>query len=85
MMSAAATDEPGFTTTNRVMIGRTLVARAVLKAANLAMEATGGNSFYRSVGLERIFRDAQAARYHPLQEGLQRGIAGCLALGIKVE
>ena len=85
MMAAGATNKPGFTTTNRVMIGRTLVARAVLSAVNLAMEAAGGGSFYRSAGLERIFRDAQAARYHPLQEGLQRGFAGCLALGIDVK
>lgn len=85
MMAAGATNKPGFATTNRVMIGRTLVARAVLSAVNLAMEAAGGGSFYRSAGLERIFRDAQAARYHPLQEGLQRGFAGCLALGIDVE
>jgi alkylation response protein AidB-like acyl-CoA dehydrogenase len=39
MIEAAAANEPGFGTTNRVMIGRTLVARGVLKTVELAMEA----------------------------------------------
>lgn len=85
MITAAATNEPGFGTTNRVMIGRTLVARGVLKTIELAMEAAGGGAFYRSVGLERLFRDAQACRYHPLQEGAQRAFTGKLALGQDVE
>jgi len=49
------------------------------------MEAAGGGAFYRSVGLERLFRDAQACRYHPLQEGAQRAFTGKLALGQDVE
>jgi alkylation response protein AidB-like acyl-CoA dehydrogenase len=85
MIAAAATNEPDFATTNRVMIGRTLVARGVLKTVELAMEAAGGGAFYRSVGLERLFRDAQACRYHPLQEGAQRTFAGRLALGQDVD
>jgi len=84
MFAAAASNEPGLATTNRVMIGRTLVARAVLSTVDLAMGAAGGSSFYRSTGLERLFRDAQAVRYHPLQEGVQRGLAGALALGHEV-
>jgi len=84
MFAAAAGNEPGLATTNRVMIGRTLVARAVLSTVDLAMGAAGGSSFYRSAGLERLFRDAQAVRYHPLQEGVQRGLAGALALGHEV-
>jgi alkylation response protein AidB-like acyl-CoA dehydrogenase len=85
MIEAAAANEPGFGTTNRVMIGRTLVARGVLKTVELAMEAAGGGAFYRSVELERLFRDAQACRYHPLQEGAQRAFAGRLALGQDVD
>jgi alkylation response protein AidB-like acyl-CoA dehydrogenase len=85
MIAAAATNDPGFSTTNRVMIGRTLVARGVLKTVELAMEAAGGGAFYRSAGMERLFRDAQACRYHPLQEGAQRNFAGRLALGQDVD
>jgi alkylation response protein AidB-like acyl-CoA dehydrogenase len=85
MIAAAATNEPGFGTTNRIMIGRALVARGVLNTVELAMEAAGGGAFYRSVALERLFRDAQACRYHPLQEGAQRTFAGRLALGQDVD
>jgi acyl-CoA dehydrogenase len=85
MIAAAATNDPGLATTNRVMIGRTLVARGVLETVDLAMEAEGGSAFYRSAGLERMFRDAQAARYHPLRAGTQRSYAGRMALGLDVD
>lgn len=85
MIAAAATNDPGLATTNRVMIGRTLVARGVLKTVELAMEAAGGSAFYRSAGLERLFRDAQAARYHPLRQAAQRAYAGRMALGLDVD
>jgi alkylation response protein AidB-like acyl-CoA dehydrogenase len=83
-MIAAATGTPGFETTNRVMIGRTLVGRSVLKLVDLAMEAGGGGAFYRAAGIERLFRDAQAVRYHPLQEGAQRDYAARMALGLEI-
>jgi acyl-CoA dehydrogenase len=38
-----------------------------------------------TAGLERLFRDAQACRYHPLQEGAQRSFSGKLALGLDVD
>ena len=84
MFAAAATNKPGVETTNRIMIGRTLVARSVLSVAEHALEAAGGSGFYRDRGLERLFRDAQAARFHPLQEGPQRDYAGRVALGLEV-
>ena len=43
------------------------------------------SGFYRSAGLERKFRDIQAARYHPLQTGPQAEYAGAMALGLPVE
>lgn len=85
MVTVATTRQPGFDSTNQVMMGRTLAARAVLNAVDLAMEVTGGAAFYRSLGLEQLFRDAQAARYHPLREDEQRRLAGQLALGWAVE
>jgi alkylation response protein AidB-like acyl-CoA dehydrogenase len=84
MLAAAATDQPGFEVTNRVMIGRALVARSVQKVAELALEAAGGAGFYRELGLERLFRDVQASRFHPLREGDQRDYAGRMALGLEV-
>ncbi|MGH8238871.1 MAG: acyl-CoA dehydrogenase family protein, partial [Steroidobacteraceae bacterium] len=81
MIAAAATNDPGFHTTNRVFVGRTLIGRAVLATVDLAMQAAGGAAFYRRCNLERLFRDAQGARYHPLQEGAQREFAARIALG----
>ena len=45
----------------------------------------GGAGFYRAAGLERRFRDIQAARYHPLQAGPQARYAGAMALGLPVD
>ena len=53
-----------------------------IAAVEFAMELAGGAGFYRSAGLERRFRDIQAARYHPLQSGPQAEYAGAMALGL---
>ena len=39
----------------------------------------------QAAGLERRFRDIQAARYHPLQAGPQAEYAGAMALGLPIE
>jgi len=57
----------------------------VTDAVERAMELAGGAGFYRSAGLERRFRDIQAARYHPLQAGPQAEYAGAMALGLPVD
>jgi len=57
----------------------------VLRTVELAMGATGGSSFYRALGLERLFRDARAARFHPLREGAQQRYAGRFALKMDVD
>ena len=67
------------------MIGRQLVQRHAIAAVEYAMEMAGGVGFYRSAGLERRFRDIQAARYHPLQAGPQAEYAGAMALGLPTD
>ena len=84
MIDASLTAPPGPDTTNRVLLGRTLVARAAIRTVEKAMEVTGGASFYRSLGLERLYRDVQGARFHPLQEKPQALFSGRLALGLDV-
>jgi alkylation response protein AidB-like acyl-CoA dehydrogenase len=85
MLTCAATEEPGSETTNRIMIGRTLLARAAIATVEKAMLAAGGAGFYRKTGLERIWRDVQAARYHPLQEPAQARLAARVALGLPID
>ncbi|MBI4783617.1 MAG: acyl-CoA/acyl-ACP dehydrogenase [Oscillatoriophycideae cyanobacterium NC_groundwater_1537_Pr4_S-0.65um_50_18] len=80
MISTAVASQPSFETTNQVMTGRVLVAKAVLNVADLAMEIAGGSAFYRKQGLEKLFRDVQGVRYHPLREEAQRKLSGQLAL-----
>jgi len=84
MVDAANRGRVGPDVTNDVMIGRTLVGQAVLRTADLAMEVAGGAAFFRSAGLERLFRDVQGARYHALRGADQRRYAGRLALGLDV-
>jgi alkylation response protein AidB-like acyl-CoA dehydrogenase len=85
MLAAVRLNAPSATTINQVMVGRTLVARHAIAAVELAMELAGGAGFYRAAGLERRFRDIQAARYHPLQSGPQAEYAGATALGLPVD
>jgi len=68
MVSAVRLNAPSATTVNQVMIGRQLVVRPRSAPWNWhwslpAAQASTGT------GLERRFRDIQAARYHPLQSG----------------
>jgi len=85
MLAAVRRNAPSADTVNQVMIGRQLVARHAIAAVDLAMELAQGAGFYRAAGLERRFRDIQAARYHPLQAGPQARYAGALALGLPVD
>jgi len=82
MVDAAGRGRVGPDVTNEVMIGRTLVGHAVLRAVEAAMEVAGGAGFFRAAGLERLFRDVQGARYHALRGPAQRLFAGRLALGL---
>jgi alkylation response protein AidB-like acyl-CoA dehydrogenase len=85
MIANAETRRPGPETTSRAMIGRTLAGQACIRTVERAMEVVGGLSFYREVGLERAFRDVQAARFHPLQEKPQLRYTGRLALGLDID
>jgi alkylation response protein AidB-like acyl-CoA dehydrogenase len=85
MMAAIRLNAPSPTSVNQVMIGRQLVGRHAIAAVEYAMEVAGGAGFYRANGLERRFRDIQAARYHPLQAGPQAEYTGSIALGLPVE
>jgi len=53
-----------------------------LCAVERAMEICGGASFFRSRGIERIFRDIQAVRFDPWDERRQYVFSGRVALGL---
>ena len=81
----AQTQQPGPVTTSQTMTRRSLIAENAIRTVELAMEVAGGASFYRDLGLERAFRDVQAARFHPLQAKPQLRYSGRVALGLDVD
>ncbi len=84
MIDAAACSRPGIETTNEVLIGRAVAGRSAIRTVEVAMEVAAGAGFYRDLGLERLFRDVQGARYHPVRGSAQLLYAGRLALGLDV-
>jgi alkylation response protein AidB-like acyl-CoA dehydrogenase len=74
---------PGIERSNKVYLYKTIAARSALRAVELAMEVCGGGSFFRSAGIERLFRDIQGVRFHPWQERKQYVFSGRIALGLE--
>ena len=85
MVAFAETAQPCPETTNTIFIHRALVCRDAIRTVDLALDAVGGAGYFRRLGLERLFRDVQGARFHPLQEGPQRQLAGRMALGLPID
>jgi acyl-CoA dehydrogenase len=84
MIDAAATSSISAETTNEILMGRTIAGRAAIRTVEKAMEVVGGASYFRALGLERLFRDVQGARFHAVQEKPQQLYSGRLALGLDV-
>jgi len=74
--------EPVNQTANAIVIRKTIAARAAIRTVEKAMEVVGGAAFFRSLGLERLFRDVQGGLYHPLHEKRQHLFTGRMALGL---
>ena len=85
MLDTVRLNAPSAESINQVMIGRQLAGQHAIASVEYAMELAGGAGFYRGAGLERRFRDIQAARYHPLQSGPQAEYAGAMALGLPID
>jgi alkylation response protein AidB-like acyl-CoA dehydrogenase len=85
MVELARTAKPGPETTSAMTIRRTIVADAVLRTLDKAMETAGGPAFFRASRIERLFRDVQAARFHPLTPKQQTRLTGRLILGLDID
>lgn len=84
-MFAAASDlrfSPEDELAARVLARKTVVADAAIATVRLAVEAVGGRAYGRTSELERLFRDVQGARFHPLPRGRQLQLTGRVALGL---
>jgi acyl-CoA dehydrogenase len=84
-VTTATTARPGPETTSAILVRRTIIGNAVLRTLDKAMEVAGGASFFRAARLERLFRDVQAARFHPLPEKQQTRLTGRLLLGLDLD
>ena len=62
--------------TNDILSYKTNVGEATKQTVAGAMEAIGGQSFYRENVLERLFRDVQASPFHPLPKMEQYAFTG---------
>jgi alkylation response protein AidB-like acyl-CoA dehydrogenase len=83
MVQLAATDyEPNIHNSDLTYRHKTIAARGAIRTVEKAMEVVGGSAFYRSLGLERCFRDIQGVRFHPFQERRQYLFSGRIALGL---
>lgn len=85
MLSILNDSKPSPETTSALLVRRTLLANAVLATVDKAMEVAGGSSYYRTGPLERLFRDVQGARFHPVQEKPQTRLTGRLLLGLGID
>jgi alkylation response protein AidB-like acyl-CoA dehydrogenase len=85
MVQMVATEKPGPETTAAVLVRRTIFGKAITATVEKALEVAGGVGFYRNAGLERMFRDVQAVRYHPLPEKPQTRLTGRILLGLDID
>lgn len=61
---------------HEILTRKTNVTNAAIETVRKAMETVGGHSYFKKSGLEQLFRDIQAAHYHPLPEKEQQLFCG---------
>jgi alkylation response protein AidB-like acyl-CoA dehydrogenase len=59
-----------------ILTRKTTAANASVGVVTKALEIAGGKGFLRDYGIERLFRDVQASKFHPLQEKEQLQFSG---------
>lgn len=75
--------EPGPGIASDILSRKTIAVRAALATAEKALETVGGAGFFRSLGLERLVRDAHGGQFHPLPEKKQQHFTGRVMLGLE--
>ena len=79
---AAEYNPPTVEQSNLIARHKTIATNAVIRTVELSLAVAGGQGYFRGMGLERRFRDIQAARFHPIQEPRQHRFSGRIALGL---
>jgi acyl-CoA dehydrogenase len=73
---------PSVELASKVLVRKTIAAKAVIATAEKALEVAGGAGLFRKLGLERLLRDAHGAQFHPLPEKRQQLFTGRIAMGL---
>lgn len=80
------TDEYGFRPTDerasRMLARKSIAVRAMDAVMAKSVELVGGRALFRRDPLERLFRDLQGARFHPLPEAQQLVFSGRVLAGL---
>lgn len=76
--------KPSDSTTLQVLSYKTNISEDTKQVVTDAMEIIGGQSFYRTNTLERLFRDVQASPFHPLPKWDQYAFTGSRLLETQV-
>jgi alkylation response protein AidB-like acyl-CoA dehydrogenase len=74
--------QPSMQTVAAVMAAKREIGDAGLQICDLAMDVTGGASFFKGSPIERAYRDMRAIKFHPLTWEQTLTHAGRLALGL---
>ncbi len=85
MIELGRTAKPGPETSAAQLTRRGILGNAVIRTVEKALEVAGGGGFYRSATLERLFRDVQASRYHPLPDRARERLTGRVLLGLDID
>ena len=80
---AAADGKPNVDNSNLIYQHKTIAVKGAIQTVEKAIAVAGGSAYFRNLGLERCFRDVQAARFHPFQERKQYVFSGRVALGLE--
>ena len=68
--------KPDEVVTMDILTFKTNVAAAAIQVVRESIELVGGQSYYKKNELERLFRDIQAAQFHPLPKWEQYAFVG---------
>ncbi len=79
---AAADSKPSVDNSNLIYQYKTIAVKGAIQTVDKAIAVVGGSAYFRGTGVERCFRDIQAARFHPFQERKQYVFSGRVALGL---
>ena len=65
-----------------MLVRKTIATNALSATVQKSVDLIGGSALYRANGFERLIRDVQGARFHPLPEKQQLVFTGRVELGL---